>query len=238
MRRSATKKQGARANRVGRPPRLSRELIVKAGVEFLRNNPDTPLTMARVAHAAGATPMAIYRHLQDRTDLLSAVVEQILGELGQEIPNDADWRDQVRAWMTGMHDHLMQFPQCLALLGTDTAWSRAWLRSTATLVEILDRTGLTGEALVEAIFWVQSSTMGYVHNAIAQPPRVQAAALKAGLKRYNEDQLTLLQPLARYIEPVLKRAFDVVVEHTITALDPLVASAACQSTRHPGRQSL
>jgi AcrR family transcriptional regulator len=228
MRRSGTKKDGARSNRVGRPPRLSRELIVKAGVEFLRNNRDTPLTMARVAQAAGATPMAIYRHLKDRTDLLSSVVEQVLGELEHEIPADADWRGQVRAWMAGVHDHLMQFPQCMTLLGTDAAMSLAWLRSTATLIEILERTGLTGEPLVEATFWVSTSTMGYVHIALAQPHSVQLAALRGALRLYDDDRLVGLKPLARYIELVFKRSFVVVVERTIVALDALVESTANQ----------
>ena len=57
------------APRRGRPPRASREQIVDAAVALLRESPDEPLTMARVAKAVGLTPMALYRHFKDRDEL-------------------------------------------------------------------------------------------------------------------------------------------------------------------------
>jgi hypothetical protein len=73
---------------------------------------------------------------------------------------------------------------------------------------------------------VEDVTMGHVRNAISQPLRIRAAAFKGGLKRYKDDRLNPLQPLARHIEPALKRAFDVIVKGTIAAIEDLLASAA------------
>jgi hypothetical protein len=87
------------------------------------------------------------------------------------------------------------------------------------------------------MFWVPTSTMEYVQLALAQPPHLRLAALKAALRRYHDDRLVGLQPLARYVQkPVLKRGF-VVVERTITALDDLAAATASQPRRDLRRGS-
>src|SRR5689334_11994052 len=99
------------AARRGRPPRASREQIVDAAVALLREAPAEPLTMARVAHAVGLTPMALYRHFKDRDELMDDVVGRILMERNAAIPREGPWQDQLRAWVLGGLDHLVPCAQ-------------------------------------------------------------------------------------------------------------------------------
>ena len=207
---------------MGRPPRLSREQIVAVTADLMREAPATPVTMARVAEAAGATPMAIYRHVRDRDDLLSAVLEHVLGELTHEIPEGADWRMQVRAWMSSVLDHLTQFPQCRGLLRDEAGLSPAWLRSMATLVEILERTGLTGEALVRAMFWVSTSTVGYAQLATDAGPADWATGLRAGLDGLPDDDARALRPLIGDVDTVIGTGVDVMMAGVIAGVEALL----------------
>src|SRR5258705_3225193 len=65
--------------RRGRPRRLSRAQIVEAALEILADHPADQLTMARVAKLVGAVPMALYRHVENREDLMDAVLEAVDG---------------------------------------------------------------------------------------------------------------------------------------------------------------
>jgi AcrR family transcriptional regulator len=211
--------------RVGRPPRLSREQIVAVSVALMREHPHEALTMANVAAAAGATPMAIYRHVRDREDLLHAVLEHVLEEVDHQIPEDADWREQIRVWMRGVHDHLIDVPECLGVLRIDSATSPAWLRSVAPLVAILQRAGLSGVALTEAMLWVSTSTVGFARMAIKLSPAGMAGGLRDGLARMPKDDAVHLRRLVPHVDRVFAKAFDITIERTIAGVEPLVDAA-------------
>ena len=52
---------------------LSRDTAVEAAIRLLNEDPDDPLTMAKVAKEAGVAPMSLYRHFRNRTEMLNEV---------------------------------------------------------------------------------------------------------------------------------------------------------------------
>lgn len=86
-RRTATPARGEEAPRklVGRPSRLSRELIVSAAVDVTRESGLPSVTMRALADRLEATPMALYRHVGDREQLAVLVVDAIFRKL--ELPS-------------------------------------------------------------------------------------------------------------------------------------------------------
>ncbi|MFP2927703.1 TetR/AcrR family transcriptional regulator [Pyxidicoccus sp. 3LG] len=65
----------------GRPPRLSRALVVEAAVDLVRKQGLRQLSMRTLAERLGATPMAVYKHVADREELVLLTVEAILAHL-------------------------------------------------------------------------------------------------------------------------------------------------------------
>ncbi|MBX3197280.1 MAG: TetR/AcrR family transcriptional regulator C-terminal domain-containing protein [Labilithrix sp.] len=76
--------KGTRA--LGRPARLSRELVVTAAVSVVRAHGLHGLTMRALADELGATPMALYRHVGDRDELALLVIDALFS--GLELPDD------------------------------------------------------------------------------------------------------------------------------------------------------
>src|SRR5271167_3505507 len=97
--------------RRGRPRRLSRERILDAVAEMLRGDPRAPLTMARAAEAAGASPMSLYRYFEDRDDLIVSVTRHVLRDTGDDSLDDVPWNDRVRGWMTTVYEQAVAHPQ-------------------------------------------------------------------------------------------------------------------------------
>jgi AcrR family transcriptional regulator len=80
----------------GRPPRLSRESILEAGLALLERAPDEPLTVARIAAEVDAVPAALYRHFENLDELLDGVLGKVLGAVDLEIRPRASWPEQIR----------------------------------------------------------------------------------------------------------------------------------------------
>lgn len=59
--------------------------ILKAARQLLDKHGADGVTMRRVAAEVGITAMAVYRHFQDRSDLLNALANEGFGELATEL---------------------------------------------------------------------------------------------------------------------------------------------------------
>lgn len=66
---------------MARPRQIDRASILQVSLEVADERGIDGLTMQAVAQKLGVTPMALYRHVANKADLLDGVVEQLLGEL-------------------------------------------------------------------------------------------------------------------------------------------------------------
>jgi AcrR family transcriptional regulator len=73
----------------GRPARLTRELVLDAAEELLDREGAGAVTIRAVAEALGVSPMALYRHVGDKDDLLLALVDRLAQRLPRPtLPDD------------------------------------------------------------------------------------------------------------------------------------------------------
>jgi AcrR family transcriptional regulator len=112
----------------GRPPRLSRAAIVAAAQLVVERDGVDALTMRRVADELGASPMALYRHVRGKDELLVA----LLDELAAAVPRPrlpAAPRERVLAASRHMRDGLAEHPWIVDVLagGDLIAPSILWL---------------------------------------------------------------------------------------------------------------
>jgi AcrR family transcriptional regulator len=211
---------GSAAPRRGRPPRASREQIVDAAVGLLREAPDEPLTMARVASAVGLTPMALYRHFKDRDELMDDVVGRILVERNADIPRDGPWQDQLRTWILGGLDHLVPCAQVVQVVFAGN--STRWVHDAATLVRILEQAGFADDELAEMQVWIALSVGGYVMAEASRRQGPNTPEVYAALARLDPDDAERLAVLM----PRIDRAFDRMHERFADRLIQTVEAAA------------
>ena len=79
---------------MGRPAQFDRAAILAASLELADEQGLAAVTMHAVADRLGVTPMALYRHVANKADLLDGMVESILLEV--PLPDPADeWPDRL-----------------------------------------------------------------------------------------------------------------------------------------------
>jgi AcrR family transcriptional regulator len=202
------------APRRGRPPRFSREQIVEAVAEMLLADPTAPLTVARAAEAVGAKPLSLYRHFNDRDDLVAAVAQHVFADTRPTLPEGTPWEDEVRAWMTAVYRRAREVPQLVQLMATgETA---EWLGDSAYLAGVFERAGVKDDrVLAEAVHWVATNTMGHAMIDAASPGEFHQEQLRASLDRLSPEDVERTSRLIPHFEAMREYSFDLVVDLTI-----------------------
>lgn len=80
---------------VPRRGRLNRERVLEAAVTLADEIGIDALSMRRLAQELGVVPMALYKHVADKDDLLDGMVEAIIREIYPPVLASA-WRDAIR----------------------------------------------------------------------------------------------------------------------------------------------
>jgi AcrR family transcriptional regulator len=121
---------------VARPRQIDRSAILEASLAIADARGLPAVTMQAVADRLGVTPMALYRHVKNKADLLDGVVERLLDEV-PEPAEDEPWELQLagmgRALRATARRHPSVFPLLLQRPATTPAARRVRDRSHAAL---------------------------------------------------------------------------------------------------------
>lgn len=187
----------AQGPRIGRPPRLSREAVVDAGEAIVEREGIEALTMRRLAEKLESSPMALYRHVGGKDELLMLLLDRRATELSRP-PLPDDPRARLLTLFRLLYDGL-----------SESAW----------IVEVL----VKGDLIAPSILWVVDEILAAFRAANLSPERAAAAYHVAW--RYTVGELTVRHASARHLgeldrEPIVR---GIVAELGSDELPTLVA---------------
>lgn len=172
-------------------PRLGQRDVLLAARAVLAEGGVDALTMSAVAARLGVTPMALYRHVDDRAALLAAVADSVLEEVGAGTGPDMAWHDAVETWMRDVRRRIVQSPWAAQLIGTSTRIAPAWAAALDRLLAALERGPLDDAARADALVWIARTTVGVVlleaKSPLARPGRGVGAPLASALEEASPD---------------------------------------------------
>jgi AcrR family transcriptional regulator len=95
--------------------RLSRERILRAAIAHADAGRLEALTMRTLAETLDVSPMALYRHVADKDDLIDAMVDAVFTEIG--VPaGGGDWKTAMRRRAISVHEALSRHPWAIGLM--------------------------------------------------------------------------------------------------------------------------
>ena len=106
---------------MGAPERvaLSRELVAETALAITDNEGLGGLSMRKLGSALGVEAMSIYHYVDNKNDLLAAVVDNLYGEI--ELPTDVpdhDWETAIGTALRSFYGVLLRHPAALELFTT------------------------------------------------------------------------------------------------------------------------
>jgi AcrR family transcriptional regulator len=91
-------------------PRLSQELIVRAGLDVLLAEGLDALSMRRVAQELDTGPASLYAHVSTKDELAELMLDRVLEEVPLPKPNARRWRAQVKDLLRGQVRAMQAYP--------------------------------------------------------------------------------------------------------------------------------
>lgn len=141
-----------------------RDEIVEAALIVARREGLAAMSMRSVAHEAGSSVMALYRHVPSKDALLDALVGRLLTEV--ELPNPAErWEERLRHLGGEVYDLAARYPTVVPLLLTRAYIAPSAVRVVEATRALLRDAGVPPDQLPRAERMISVFLLGYATSA-------------------------------------------------------------------------
>jgi len=175
-----------------RQRRLTRRAIIDRALELGDAEGLEAVSLRRLATELGVTPMALYRHVKDKQDLVNAMYETMVEDFDVklDVRPGMKWTTQLRRSLMhaiALHDRPVALPLAIAYSGRGTPAIWRWFENG---LNILVGAGFTRREAVEVNRMLSTLVTGYVY-LFRQTPMPESDAMLVARKRFELDMLTL-----------------------------------------------
>ena len=144
---------------------LTAERVVDAALRAADEGGIEAVTLRRVAVALEVTPMAIYRHVRNKSHLLDLMAERLLEQVDLAPDESATWQDRLRRLLGGYQAVVAEHPAAPLLLSRPFV-SPAALLATEALLSIFRSAGFDAGKSVRLIEVISGMLLGpAIHRA-------------------------------------------------------------------------
>ena len=185
--------------------RLSRERVLRAGVELADEAGIDELSMRKLAEELGVVPMALYKHVADKEELLDGMVDIVVGEIDPPATG-SDWRSAVRTRILSARRALQRHPWAPGVIESRTRPSPVLLAYIDSMIGIFRAGGFSAELTHHVLHTMGSRLYGFSQDVFDDSPSMDAAA-QAALVREMEGRYP---HVAEMVETVYHEAGSVV----------------------------
>ena len=193
--------------------RLSRERVLRAAIVDADAGGLEAVTMRRLADELGVAPMALYRHVANRDDLIDGMVDVVFGELYLP-PTRTDWRRAMRKRAISVRDVLARHRWAIGLMESRASPGQATLRHHDAVIGSLRAADFSVEVAAHAFSVLDSYIYGFALQEASLPfdsGEGTADLAEATLRQMPADQYPHLTELT--IEHVLRPGYDYGAEY-------------------------
>jgi AcrR family transcriptional regulator len=169
------------------PPRrrLSRERVLQTAINRADQGGLGALTMRSLAEELEVAPMALYRHISNKDDLVDAMVDVVFSEIG--VPSGAgDWQTAMRRRAISVRDALARHRWAIGLMESRRSPGPANLRHHDAVIGRLRAAGFSVEMAAHAYSLLDSYIYGFALTKMNLPFETTAEVA--------EVAQTMLQP--------------------------------------------
>jgi AcrR family transcriptional regulator len=193
--------------------RLSRSIVLEAAIALADEDGFEGLSMRRLAQELGVVPMALYKHVANKDELLDGMVDIVFGEIESPVIDD-DWRSAMRRRAISVREAMTRHSWAIGLMETRSP-GPANLRNHNAVMGCLREAGFSFEMAIHAYsvqdayiygFAQQEKTLGF-----QAPGDAGEAAQRRAKSIGSPDQYPYLAEIAVRLP---ESGFDNAVEFT------------------------
>jgi AcrR family transcriptional regulator len=152
----------------GRVP-LTRDRVLRAAVALADEVGIAGLSMRRLAQQLGVVPMALYKHVADKDELLDGMVDVVIGEFDPPDPGP-DWQDDVRHRLLSARRVVLRHPWARQAIESRTRRTPAVLQYMDSVAGALRGGGLSVDLTHHVMHALGNRIWGFSPELFDEPP--------------------------------------------------------------------
>ncbi|WP_199278303.1 TetR family transcriptional regulator [Arthrobacter sp. CAN_A2] len=167
--------------------RLSREAVLRAAVALADEQGVARLSMRTLAEELGVVPMALYKHVSSKEDLLDGMVDVIVAEIDPPLGERA-WRTTVRSRILSARTVLQRHRWARQVLETRTTRTPAVLAYTDSFIGMFLDRGFSVDLTHHVMHALGSRMWGFTQELFdaPEPGSVQSGPAQPGSAQLEE----------------------------------------------------
>ena len=147
---------------------LSRKRVLRAAISHADKYGLEELSMRKLADVLGVAPMALYRHIANKSDLIDAMIDVVFSEI--EVPaRDAAWRTAMRDRAISVRNALARHRWAIGLMESRLHPGPANLRHHDAVLGNLRASGFSLETAAHAYSVLDSYIYGFALTKMNLP---------------------------------------------------------------------
>ena len=182
-------------------PGLTRAAVVARALEIGTAEGLEAVSLRRVAQELGVTPMALYRHVRDKQDLINAMTEAVLDGIDTTagLRPDMPWTERMRLAIDNYKEQVearpLALPLSIAYSGESTVGPLGFWRQLEDLLAILLDAGFARREAIVQIRMLSTLLAGYMlllqQSTTADAGPIDAHQMDLLKRRFVLAQLSL-----------------------------------------------
>lgn len=166
---------------------LSRERVLRAAVALADQGGVESLSMRKIAQELGVVPMALYKHLSNKDEMLDGMVDVVVGEINDVVSEidvrSGDWKTAMRQRVLSAREILLRHPWAPRLMESRTNVSPAMLRYFDSLIGLLRDAGFSIDLTHHAMHALGSRAVGFTQELYDDSEELDSDAMATFLQQ-------------------------------------------------------
>jgi AcrR family transcriptional regulator len=154
---------------------LTRERVLRTAVELADESGIEALSMRKLAQALDVVPMALYRHVANKDELLDALVDVVVGEIDPPLEG-ADWKTALRARILSARRALLRHPWASRLMESRKTPTPVVLGYMDSMIGMFRTGGFSLDLTHHALHAMGSRMFGFTQELFNDTSDVEPAA--------------------------------------------------------------
>jgi AcrR family transcriptional regulator len=160
---------------------LSRERVLRAAVALADEDGAEALSMRRIAQELGVVPMALYKHVANKDELLDGMVDAVVGEIDPPA-SGTGWKTAIRQRVLSARRVLLRHPWASQVIESRRNPTPAVLEYMDSMIGMFRAGGFSIDLTHHAMHAMGSRLLGFTQelfdDTAGVDPRAQAAMLR------------------------------------------------------------
>lgn len=166
---------------------LTRERVLGAAVAVADEGGIDSLSMRKIAQELGVVPMALYKHVSNKEEMLDGIVDVVVGEIDPP-PSGTDWKTAIRQRILSARRALLRHPWASRVIESRTDATPAVLKYMDSMIGLFRAGGFSIDLTHHAMHAMGSRLLGFTQELFDDTadvdPEVEADMLQELADRY------------------------------------------------------